>query len=574
MKVLKAVISPVVRFPGLFVIIAVCSVAPALAYSLMYGKPMFTLMAYSLLQGMAVGWAVGAVLMTVGKYKIAKWIGAVVALVFILSAAVDVALIAMTRQPLTPESFALFMETDVREAHGFVWQYTNFKTVVAVLIFLAFIAFVTMIAGKLQPIFEKWIAGLLLVASIGWGVARSAELWSVLRFDNYENYIEWAGYTQSNPVLYRGMQLRFSDPLTKWIWLLKDRRLQLSQFESWNAKQKEAAGVVAVSDTLPDMDILVVVGESFVKGHSSLYGYSRNTNPRLGKMVADGSAFVFDDITSVANFTTASIRNMLSLNSVAEGEKWFESFYFPFIAKLAGMEVYHYDNQTVSRATDGGLSQLFYSPFNMEHTYTAVNGRLFDMDGDFTGYVTDSLQPKETESAKLVIYHLKGQHFPFDKRHTGKSIFGNTPVGHYDTATLYNDSVVAGIFESRPDRPVIAFYFSDHGEDVNDSGVMSARTNPRYGDAAWLDEQFKVPFIVYVNGVFAKRYPSVVEAIKKSTSKRGTLDNIGHTVLRLAGVAAPGIDERDIFSDRYTPQNRVTAGGHPLDASPDYNRRP
>ena len=49
-------------------------------------------------------------------------------------------------------------------------------------------------------------------------------------------------------------------------------------------------------------DIVMIIGESFSKSHSSLYGYEKMTNPKLSSLRSDSLLYVFDNVTSQCSY--------------------------------------------------------------------------------------------------------------------------------------------------------------------------------------------------------------------------------------------------------------------------------
>ena len=68
--------------------------------------------------------------------------------------------------------------------------------------------------------------------------------------------------------------------------------------------------------------IVIIIGESFSKHHSSLYGYPLPTNPRLEERLRRGELFVFRDVVSPANLTTSVLSNLFSPASLGSGQSW------------------------------------------------------------------------------------------------------------------------------------------------------------------------------------------------------------------------------------------------------------
>lgn len=67
------------------------------------------------------------------------------------------------------------------------------------------------------------------------------------------------------------------------------------------------------------LNIILVVGESFIKSHAQVYGYSLPTTPYLQKEKTSGNLFIFNDCISLFNKTTPSLQNAFCLNVLNGG---------------------------------------------------------------------------------------------------------------------------------------------------------------------------------------------------------------------------------------------------------------
>ncbi|MDE6130115.1 MAG: phosphoethanolamine transferase, partial [Muribaculaceae bacterium] len=374
------------------------------------------------------------------------------------------------------------------------------------------------------------------------------------------------------------MQLNLADPLFKTIDIYTEYRQIFKDIDHWTALQPEALERPLEAAPDRDFNIVVVIGESFIRSHCGLYGYALPVNPLLGKELEAGRLAVFSDMATPANLTTEAMRNIMNLNDVASGEKWHESVYFPALLKKAGWNVYHYDNQTVGRTSDSGISRVFYSDFNMEYTLDGVSDSLFQFDGPYVRYVADRLKQRKPGKS-LVIYHLLGQHFPAFARYEGKPVFSaddiHAPgldrqqrqlVADYDNATLYNDREVSEIIDQWRDTPTVLFYFSDHGEDLPDLGTVGGRVSANPSDRAWVERQYHIPFMVWMSDSFSDANAELAAAVREASTRPGMLDKLGYMILGLAGVQSEYyLPERDMFSSQYSPEPRLTIGGFSCD---------
>ena len=112
-----------------------------------------------------------------------------------------------------------------------------------------------------------------------------------------------------------------------------------------NTQRRFLSGTTRRSSEADSVNVVVIIGESFIRHHSSLYGYPLATNPHLKAEADSGRLVAFTDYISPANLTSASLRNILNLNSAGDREKWFDSVYFPLVAAKEGWRVHLYDNQ-------------------------------------------------------------------------------------------------------------------------------------------------------------------------------------------------------------------------------------
>lgn len=93
-------------------------------------------------------------------------------------------------------------------------------------------------------------------------------------------------------------------------------------------------------------NIVLVIGESYIKAHNPLYGYYLNTAPNITKEYKTGNLFAFNHINTPYNTTSPTLRNFFSCNSLGLGEDWGDNVFMPIIFRRSGYDVYFWDNQT------------------------------------------------------------------------------------------------------------------------------------------------------------------------------------------------------------------------------------
>ncbi|MDE6283280.1 MAG: phosphoethanolamine transferase [Muribaculaceae bacterium] len=600
------ILSPVTGNARFFTAALLICCAVPWVFALTQGAKILWLIAMTTLQGVALAYILSLISLLLsqllshlftspsGRRATSRVINTLLLLIPATLLLTDVGSIAMTGQPVDIDSVNLMLETTTREAGGFFTQYLTVKATLIMLSVLLIITAISLIVptavrhlrrhASKHALMRPYLQAAAIAMAVIGGLSLLIPQLRSVTFNNYNDLLIWASQTPDNPVLIRTNRLRLGDPLSKWLYIYKDISLQNQNIAAWEECQAEALSIPVTPPAENEFDIIIVIGESFIRQHSPLYGYYLNTTPRLKEQCDSGRLVVFSDMITAANFTTASLRNFLNLNDLSEDETWYNSVYFPLLIKKAGWNVYHYDNQTVSRTSDAGIGRMIYSPVNLSEVYDGVSDSIFNYDGDYLSYIDRKLIPREKSGRKLVIYHLWGQHFPASDRFPGTPRFDisditsdhpwlnddrRREIAAYDSATYYNDSIVNAIIDSRRDRPTILIYFSDHGEDSWELAPVEARNRPMPQDRAWLDRQYHIPFMVWMSDSLRQQYPAIEQRIRSAADRSAMLDNLGQMILGMAGITTPLYrPERDITSPHWHPRPRVTAEGYHYDDSP------
>lgn len=302
--------------------------------------------------------------------------------------------------------------------------------------------------------------------------------------------------------------------------------------------------------------IVFIIGESANKHHSQLYGYHLHTTPNQIKRKEDGELFVFNDVITPWNITSNVFNNVFSLYHYGSNKPWNEYPLFPLLFRQAGYHVTFLSNQYVKRRFSGNFNQaggFFLEDDDWAKTlFNTRNNRKNTYDGDFIKQ--DSIIPNNTYN--LIIYHLHGQHFSYDKRYPKEwNIFKindysdrdlnpeqKSIVAHYDNATLYNDYVLEQILQKYENKETIVIYMPDHGEECYDDLPIHGRIHayPTWQQAHY---EFEIPFWIWCSESYQKAYPDIVELIKNATGRPFMTDNLPHLLLFLAGIKCPLYNE-------------------------------
>ena len=97
---------------------------------------------------------------------------------------------------------------------------------------------------------------------------------------------------------------------------------------------------------------------------------------------------------------------------------------------------------------------------------------------------------------------------------------------HYDNATLYNDSVIYQIVKQFENTDAVVIYMSDHGEEVYDNIKRTGRYQGDDLSYEIVENEFCVPFWIYVSQKYIEANKDIVEKIKESIDNPYMIDNI------------------------------------------------
>lgn len=521
-----------------------------------------------------------------------RWLKALLLMIFGFAALVEIIHYKLLHMPVDVRSVLLVLDTNTHEVSGFFKQFMSLEMTVWLVVGLLAVVVTALAISKSDIRIRRWNFALsavviLLVSGGMIRLIRVSEPWFV---DSIEDLVLWNSDSPGNPVLINSYQMSVADPITKTIYLTKSALLELSIYGEWEKRQLSAyqdKGDGTVNQFRGDsLNIVMIIGESFIKSHSSLYGYHLATNPLLEREEQNGALVAYTDIIAGGNYTNLSICNLMNLNWLISDDEsqrnWWRNIYFPIIFKKSGWDVKLFSNQYSPEDVSSGLGRLFFNKLMTDSIYTSYSNRTYPYDGDFVKAMIREHNLKEPNGGNnLTIWHLNGQHFPAKthypesteyERFTLKDIPADKPwldddkrqqVAEYANATAYNDKVVYDLISLYKDRNAVVIYFSDHGEEMWDTAEFGNRNKPRPEDSAWMHRQFDVPFFVWMSPQFKASHGDVVSAIRRAAGRPGTLDGIGYVLLDIGGInSTHNHPERCLLSDRYECKQRVTAQGY------------
>ncbi len=517
-------------------------------------------------------------LLTVLPKKLRLWVRRIVYILVYAVAIIDVYCFWKFRSTITPTMLLLVDETDSREAGEFISSYLSPDVVfspvgwILLLILLHALAawkyrwIVVKIGAYLQR-YVPAIGGVALVifccatVSSWHNKAALVKLFSARTIGQVE-------HTLTNPqhaVLYT--------PLWRLTFSVYANSLAAQQI---NRLVENIDKIQVDSCSFRSPDIVLIIGESFGRHHSSQYGYPLPTTPRQTAREQRGRLVKFTDVVSPWNLTSFVFKNTFSLHVIGQKGEWCDYPLFPEVFRRAGYHVTFLTNQFLPKAKEavydfsGGfflnnpkLSAAQFDTRNTEvHKYD--EGLLEDYDN-----VIDTATQRR---GNLYIFHLLGQHvayrdrYPHKRTHFYASNYEEMRpeltakqrkmVSYYDNAVLYNDSIVDQICHRFDSRDAIVIYMPDHGEECYEEnrGIICRNHSAKidYGLAKY---EFEIPFWIYCSHRYAVRHPEIFKQIVEAKKRPYMTDALPHLLLYLAGISTPYYNARyNVLSNDYDTQ--------------------
>jgi heptose-I-phosphate ethanolaminephosphotransferase len=511
-----------------------------------------------------------AAVVTFSKSKVVKALAYIVIYVLFTT---EITLEWIFGMNISPNVIMLFVETNARESKEFLESMLDKPQLWQVPLCVAGMIVLNIIVEKNRLRVNQWckgpkttkvLRGIAIILLVG-GVIFSYNYVKLFLCDEMNEVDEWRSHMRNPDDLVTKVVVSFYD--------MSIAEKEMSRVITL-AEQVEALPQSASNDSL---NVIVVIGESYIREHAALYGYPLQTTPFLSHEQKEGRLFVFTDMVSPYNQTTRVIRNLLSCNSLGHHEDWSSAPPFTAIYKKNGYHVTMYDNQ---KNFDMGfvfaysLNTYLYHPQIMKACYHETNDSTFEFDGQ----MVDDYQKRQTPSAKrLVLFHLLGQHVGFEYRYPKNFAYFNEDslsfrkepwltkdmredIVHYDNATRYNDHVLQQIIGLYDQQNTIVVYLSDHGEEVYDYRENSGRDDWGMGSdpRQVLRWQYMVPFVVWCSDKYAATHPDIIKQLQNATSRPAMLDNVCQLLFHLSDLETPYYNKtRDVLSSDYVCPKRI-----------------
>lgn len=390
----------------------------------------------------------------------------------------------------------------------------------------------------------------------------------------------WGGYTAlaglvSITVCYTSGHYRATDDLYPVnvgynIYLAIDRSVRTAGYAETSRDFKFHAVSTHPADSLPETYILVI-GETARAENFGLYGYDRNTTPRLG---ADSGLIKFPDAYTQSNTTHKSVPMLLSAACADDYNRIYR------------------EKGIIAAFREAGFTTSFISNQRPNHSFIDLFGEEADtclflkeqlpydanpLDCDMLDVVKNLLD--NPAQRRLIVLHTYGSHFKYRERYPRDMVIFTPDMADevtasnresllnaYDNTIHYTDLFLHSIISMlrQSNIPAAMLYTSDHGENIfDDNRGLFLHASPRPSA-----HELHVPLLVWLSDSYRNTYPTTAANLEANTQHRVlTSTSVFHSMLDIAGIATPVLaDSLSVASDAFVqiPYNYLSDRNIPL----------
>ncbi|WP_455498671.1 sulfatase-like hydrolase/transferase [Coprobacter sp.] len=325
-----------------------------------------------------------------------------------------------------------------------------------------------------------------------------------------------------------------------------------------------------------DKEIYVlVIGETSRSDNWSLYGYERETNPRLSK---EKSLVYFTDVVTQCNATHKSVPLILSAASADNFEIIYKQKSIITAFKEAGFKTAFLSNQVPNNTFTDFFSHEADVLELLRGDPLAISNNPLDHD---LLPLLDKFIDDGGNNKLFIVLHTYGSHFNYRDRYSDKfrkfvpDDNANLEYRHrdllvnsYDNSILSTDDFLASIIDRLKSTGAVTgmLYLPDHGEDIMDDDrhrFLHASPCPTY-------YQLHIPLLIWFSDEYNEQYPETMRNAFLHSSAPISTRAVFHTMLDLAGISTPHFDSvYSVVNSGFEPRKRSYLNDHNLPESLD-----
>lgn len=288
------------------------------------------------------------------------------------------------------------------------------------------------------------------------------------------------------------------------------------------------------TESLDDVYVVVIIGETTRADHMGILGYHRDTTPLLAK---EKNLFAFRGV-SCDTSTKLSLRCMFVRENGASNNEQrtvLEQNIFAVLSQLGfTSELFAMQSEMWFYNSVKADSYKFREILSAEQAHT---GKPLD-DMVLVNELSQSVA-RHPQGKHLVILHTKGSHFQYSERyprefarfkpecHTidDRCTMQET-INSFDNSVLYVDTMLHKTIDALRKRKALVIYAGDHGESITEDKRFHG--TPRHLASA---EEFRVPILVWASDAYLESSAARQQSFARLQELEERQSIIPHNVL-------------------------------------------
>lgn len=315
---------------------------------------------------------------------------------------------------------------------------------------------------------------------------------------------------------------------------------------------------------------IVIIPESLNKKHMGLYGYMRDTTPRLSERSKIDGLLSFTNVYSShlpsMHFPSLSLSETNQYNNI----NYYNSLSIMDILRKADIETYWLTTQSINRTR---YNAMVDTANIADHHINLKDGIRNNTEEVLLDEIENILSQKRDNNRVVFVYLANRWSYAsrydkskftiytkeLDRGKFGAVALSNSNINHYDNSIYYNDHIVNSILKSLHRKKGVngLVLIPEYGEDVmRNLGHLSKK---------FTFDMTQIPMITWFSNDYRKKYGETYHTFARNKDRIFSNDMLYDTLLGLFDIKTERYNSRyDLASTDYDlePDNALVLYGH------------
>ncbi|OCG63165.1 hypothetical protein A9G48_06155 [Gilliamella sp. wkB18] len=439
------------------------------------------------------------------------------------------------RQEFSQSVLFVMAESNFNESHEFIQQYLNVQLILVLIIYVSIGIYLW---KKVEPIYVKNTTKWLISSFIAIYALMPLVISVVVKNSSFE---------KAGAHLLTRMETTVPWQLICSYWAY---RSQLNNMEHILEHLESLPPLENLKDKNGNTPrtLVLVIGESTTRNRMGLYGYGRNTTPKIEQFKKENpNLVVFNDVVSSRPYTIEILQQALTFADEQHPDLYLKTPSLIHLMKQAGYKTFWITNQQT--ITERNTMLTMFSKQTDKQYYMNNDRNQSSRQYDQSVFEPFKEVLADPTEKKFIVIHLLGTHMKYEFRYPkngehnrfkGKTSIpfnideSKVPVyNSYDNAVSYNDYVTTTLFNLFKNSKENGFilYFSDHGEDVYETPPHDVLGRNEKSPTRTM---YTVPFMLWESPQWIATHPNNYQDY---VNRKFSTQDLIHTWSDLAGLS-------------------------------------